>query len=107
MIPSGWQFALLTLAVYRLWRLAAIDDMPWLVTARSRIVGAHHLDGSETWAFDRPTLAHAIHCPWCSGLWVAFSATGCWWLSPHWTVVAAVPFAVSTAAGALGHFLNE
>lgn len=104
MIPSLWQFVLLTLAVYRLWRLAAIDDMPWLVTARNRLVGAQLTAG--VWTFRRPALAHMIGCPWCLGWWFTLAATAAWWGAPHATLVAAIPFAAATVVGGLGHHLN-
>lgn len=104
MIPSPWQFVLLALAVYRLWRFCAEDDMPVLVRWRNSIVGAELNAG--VWTFRRPTIAHGIQCPWCLGAWLAITATACWWLSPHWTIVACLPFAVSAAVGVAGHFLT-
>lgn len=104
MIPQPWQFALLALATYRVWRLAAIDDMPWLVAGRHRLVGATFTAG--VWTFRRPTLAHMVECPWCLGFWCSLAVAAAWFVWPHGTVVAAVPFALATAVGALGHHLN-
>lgn len=103
-IPGPWQFALLALATYRVWRLAAIDDMPWLVRARNCAVGANEVGG--VWTFRRPTLAHAVQCSWCSGLWCSVLWVGAWWVAPRVALLVAVPFAVATAVGALGHVLN-
>lgn len=104
-IPQPWTLILLALAVYRLWRLIAVDDMPWLVHARNFAVGAHETAG--VWTFRRATLAHALQCPWCSGLWVTAAWWGTWLAWPHGAVIVAVPFALATLVGALGHHLNE
>lgn len=102
--PAPWQFALLALGTYRLWRILAIDDMPWLVRARNRLVGAREVAG--VWRFDRPALAHMWSCSWCLGWWLSLAVTGLWWAFPTIVVVAAAPFAVASAVGALGHHLN-
>lgn len=103
-VPGPWQFALLALGTYRVWRLAAIDDMPWLVRVRNWAVGAKETAG--VWTFRRPTLAHAVQCPWCSGLWVTAAFVMAWFVTPHGALVVAAPFAVATAVGVLGHVLN-
>lgn len=103
-VPGPWQFALLALGTYRVWRLAAIDDMPWLVRGRNWAVGAEELAG--VWTFRRPTLAHMISCPWCLGWWSSLAAVALWWLAPHAALLIAVPFAVAAAVGAFGHLLN-
>lgn len=97
-IPSPWQFVLLALAVYRLWRLAAIDDIPPLPHWRNRAVGATQT-AAGNWEFDRPTLAHLLQCAWCLGFHLSWSAWVLFWWQPHWTLVAATPFALSTVVG--------
>lgn len=83
--PDWWTFALLFLAAYRLWRLLAIDTI--LHGIRSRIFGESSL------RFD------FLECPFCAGAWIVI----CWWLAwiawPHWTVIVAVPFALSAVVG--------
>lgn len=106
MIPSAWQLALLALGVYRLWRIAGLDDVPWLNRARMWIVGAYAVT-PETWAYRRPRLAQMISCSWCLGFWVSLSATACWFIDARWTLLAATPFALATLVGWLGHLLNE
>lgn len=95
MIPSPWQFVILALASYRIWRLIAEDDPPPLPEWRNRLVGAQETAG--VWTFRRPTLAHMIQCPFCSGFHIAWIVTVCWWIQPHWTLDAALPFALSAA----------
>lgn len=104
MIPSAWQLALLALAVYRIWRILGLDDMPGLVSARNRLVGAEELAG--IWTFKRPWLADLIQCPWCLGWWISLFVAGWWFAEPHVVLVVAVPFALATLVGALGHLLN-
>lgn len=96
MIPSVWELALLALAVYRVWRLAGLDDAPWLERGRDRIVRA-----------DRRTLYMWLTCSWCAGTWLAGLVAACWFVDARWTLLAATPFALATLVGALGHVLNE
>ena len=57
-------------------------------------------------AYDRPTLAHLIHCPFCLGWWVSLTVWGSWSLVGHWALVAAAPFAISGAVGLLAKNLD-
>jgi len=59
MTGAGWQavqFALLSLAAYRLWRLAGAD----VITERLR----RRLGD---------TAREFVECPWCSGTWIALA----------------------------------
>lgn len=84
-MPSWYGALLLASAAYRCWLLVAVDDIGELV--RSRIY--------------RGRVMNWLECPWCSGAWLALG----WWLgyqlSPHWSLVAAVPFALSLGVGLL------
>lgn len=106
MIPSAWQLALLALGVYRLWRIPGLDDAPILNDARAWVVGAYQVT-PDSWGYRRPRLAQMIACSWCLGFWLSVLATACWFVDARWTLLALTPFAVATAVGALGHFLNE
>jgi hypothetical protein len=57
-------------------------------------------------AYDRPTLAHLIHCPFCLGWWVSLAWYAAWLLAPRPTLYAAVPFAISMAVGILARNLD-
>lgn len=105
MIPSAWQLVLLALAVYRIWRILGLDDMPGLVAMRNWLAGASELGG--VWTFRRRWVADLISCPWCLGWWLSLAAAGCWFLDARVTLLAAIPFALAAIVGALGHFLNE
>ena len=92
-IPDWWQFLLLALAGFRIWRLLGEDT----ILARPRAVFKRRT--GDYWdAF--------ILCPWCAGFWISVL----WWLgwvgSHHWALVAAVPFALSAAVGIIAANLD-
>lgn len=106
MIPGPWVFVLLGLASWRLWRLLAQDDLPPLLSLRNRVVGAVWSPAANAWLFDRPVLAHFLQCSYCAGFWITLG----WWLTwsaePHWTLVAAAPFALSAMVGLVAQRLG-
>jgi hypothetical protein len=79
-IPSWWTFLLLALAAWRIWRLLAYDTI--LDPIRTRLV---RTEKQETF----------LQCPFCVGFWVALAWWVLWCAWPHWTLVVAVPFALS------------
>lgn len=98
---------LLGLATARVWRLAAIDDLPLLVRARAWLVGETDVavfpgaPGSTTTVkhYARPTLRHWLSCPWCSGAPVALGAVALWREAPSVAVWALGALAVSEIVG--------
>ncbi len=80
-IPTWYGTILLALAAWRTWLLLAEDKV--LDRPRDRVAPA----GSKRTEF--------IACAACFGFWIALA----WWLAfiawPHWSVIIAVPFAVS------------
>lgn len=98
----------LGLAGHRLWRIAAVDDMPWLERARARLVGETVVVVSATTVkhYRRPTLNHLIGCPWCLGtyLTVALLAVYAEWpWGARWIVGA---LAVGEVIGLIGRNLD-
>lgn len=94
MIPGPWEFALLALAAFRVWKLIGDDAI---------------LDRPRDWLLDRiePDDGHGpwnyfITCPWCAGFWITLAWWGAWLIEPYAVTVAAVPFALSAAVGYLG-----
>lgn len=84
-IPAWYALLLLTLAAYRSWRLAAVDEIG---------------DNPRNWLLDRaPWLQKWLFCPWCAGAWFAVG----WWAAfeiwPRWTLIVATPFAISLLVG--------
>lgn len=63
----------IALAVHRAWRFCAVDDMPFLVSLRERVVGETILTTGVR-HYRRPTLNHLIQCPWCLGSYLAVGA---------------------------------
>ena len=93
-IPSWWQFLLLALAAFRLFRLLSEDTI--LDRPRAWLLGYQGwTEGEKLPATYRAKWGEWITCPWCSGAWIS----GVWWVAwllwPHATVVVAVPLAVS------------
>lgn len=72
----------IALAVARAWRFCAVDDMPWLVSLRKRIVGETEVvvfaipgkPKQTVTNYRRPTLNHLIQCPWCLGTYLSAGA---------------------------------
>ncbi len=92
MIPSPWEFALIALAVFRLWKLVAEDNI---------------LDRPREYLLTRyKRLEDLVECPWCLGFWITVGWWVAWLVWPHAAVVAAVPFALSATVGAVAHFLD-
>lgn len=95
MIPAPWQFALLALGAYRLWRLIGIDEIT--APIRDRITGrrtyARNPKGYREW------LDKLIACPWCAGFWVTLAVWGCWQWHPHVVLVTLSPFALNAVVG--------
>ena len=88
--PDWWASLILALAVFRVYRLIAEDDI---------------FDRPRDWAFDKlaeerlEKLDKLITCPWCLGFWLSVIAWVAWMLSPAWTVGLAFPWALSAAVG--------
>ncbi len=100
MIPSWWQFVILALAAFRIWRLIGIDD----ITAglRDRVT---HRSMADTDGY-RPTFDKFLGCPWCAAAWIALALTAAWWIWPHATLLVCVPFAVSAVVGLVSKNLD-
>lgn len=65
MIPEPWEFVLLSLAAFRVWKLIADDrilDRPrdWLL---DRIIGKRGEQKGIYWS-------DFLTCPWCAGFWI-------------------------------------
>ncbi len=83
-----WQFALVALAAWRTFHLLAYDT----------ILNVWRRD----YFFDNhPAIESFVQCPFCLGFWVALAWVAAFWLEPHWTLIVAIPFAVSAAVAML------
>lgn len=86
---------LATLAAYRLWRLLALDDLPYLSDVRERFEDWLDVRAGNRWAA-------GVACPWCSGFWccVAVFSALTWWVSVP--LIAVQIAAASTVVGLIG-----
>ncbi len=89
---SPWQFALVSLAAWRAFHLLGRDT----ITDPIRRWFAVEAETDEMEA-RRQAFFDFLACPFCLGFWVALVWVAAFWLEPHWTVIVAVPFAVSAA----------
>jgi len=96
-IPQPWQFALLALAAFRIWKLVGDDavlDKPrdWVLV---------RLEERAKW------LDYFITCPWCAGTYIVIAWWGAWQLWPHATLIAAGLVALGAAVGFLGVIIDK
>lgn len=92
-VPQWYALALLGLAAYRTWKIAAEDKISEGV--RKRYLGR------------RVRIAQFVNCPWCFGFWIALAWWGAWQAWPHGTLVAAAPLAISVVVGFLGWTISD
>lgn len=57
-------------------------------------------------AYDRPTLAHLVHCPFCLGWWISLATWLAWLAGGDWTLLALTPWAISGAVGVVAKNLD-
>lgn len=85
-VPDWWSFVLLAFAAWRTFRLISEDTI--LDTPRDQLTSKL---GEKSELF--------VVCPFCLGFWLSVG----WWLAwvawPHWTLVAATPWAISAVVG--------
>jgi hypothetical protein len=94
---SWLAFALVSLGVWRLWRIISTDTV--LDRPRDWVLGTQALAGGVT-HYKRKRLADFLGCAWCSGFWLALGAFAAWhWWSAENTVLIATPLAISAIVG--------
>jgi len=105
-IPSPWYALLLAAAAWRTYHLLAFDDI--LNAPRNILAGlpSNWKEGDPKGRY-RTGVQDFLECPFCLGFWVGLAWWGFWYWQPHWTAVAAVPFAISAGVVALQHYLTS
>jgi hypothetical protein len=93
-VPGVWEFVLIAVASYRLWRLIAEDtilDRPrkWAL----RLGGWQ--EGDDAPPGYREKWGEFLICPWCLGWWIGLAWWVAWVAWEQWAVMVAVPFAIS------------
>ena len=99
-VPDWWSFTLLALAAYRTWRLLAEDeilDRPrrWAL----RLGEDWEKDGDPVPDNYRVDWGLFLMCPWCCGFWISIAWWAAWQATEKWTLVVAVPLALSAVVG--------
>lgn len=100
-VPYWWEGALLTLAAWRLFHLAALDDITQpLRRYVTRLAPTWKQEGDATGERYREKLAAFIECPYCLGFWFSALVWLLWLVFPTETVWLSVPLALN--AGLIG-----
>ena len=115
MIPSPWEFVLLTLAVYRLCRLIGWDTITrrprdWAIGASLSPLKPYDPDNPEQTCIrsvKRARLEEFLTCPFCLGFWLSLVAYVAWRLTPRETLVISSVLALSAAVGLLTTSLDS
>ena len=100
-IPNWWTALLLALAAWRIFHLAAFDDI--LDRPRryvTRLAPSWRQEGDATGPDYREGLAGFLTCPYCLGFWIAVVVWVAWLVFPTETLWVAVPLALN--AGLIG-----
>jgi hypothetical protein len=118
--PSWWQFVLLALGAYRIYRLAARDTLTEPVRAALTYPDAQAVtldtapdDEGLTIVGDykdaKPLRVYAstlIRCHWCLGFYVSVAAWGLWDLWPRPMLFAMTPWALSATVALISKNLD-
>lgn len=101
-IPSWWEFVLLGLGAFRIWKLIGDDtilDRPrdWFLIKAQRWWGNKGAIYVEK----------LLECPWCAGFWVSLALWGLWQAWPHATLIGCGALAISALVGLLGHLIAD
>lgn len=78
MIPEPWQFVLLALIAFRVWRLLAEDDILERPRRRLLRLSREWADGDPIPRGYRNEFALFLTCPWCLGAWVSLAMYVVW-----------------------------
>jgi hypothetical protein len=100
-VPNWYELILLALAAWRLFHLAAFDDI--LDRPRRHVTRLNRTwkqEGDATGLMYREKLANFLTCGFCMGFWLSVAVWVAWLVFPTETVWVAVPLALN--AGLIG-----
>lgn len=105
------QIVVLGLAGHRLWRIAAVDDMPLLERLRAWVVGESVVSRAdqplgEIKHYSRPKLRKLIECPWCLGTYLTVALVACYACWPWGARYVIGALAVGEVIGLVGRNLD-
>ena len=106
-IPDWWTFAILALASFRLWRLAAEDEIFQIPRRKLVRLPVEWEEGELVPDGYRIELAKFISCPWCLGLHISVVLWLLWLWQPEWITGLSVPLALSAVVGLVEYFSSE
>lgn len=97
LIPTPWEFTILSLALFRLIKLIGDDTI---------------LDQPRDWLSDHfgDTFDELITCPWCIGFWLGIPLWASWLLFPDFTVALSTFWALLAVAAlifSVWHAISE
>lgn len=106
-VPSPWEFFLLSVAAFRVWRLLAEDDIldgprMWLLR-----LPRDWKDGDAIPSIYRDKCATFLTCPWCLGLWVFLGFYLFWCNYSEWALRVAAVGAGSAVLGLIRKNLDD
>lgn len=105
-IPSWWQFTLLSLAAFRVFRLISEDTI--LDRPRAWLLGySGWKEGEKLPDSYRVKWGEWITCPWCLGFHLSVILWLLWLWQPTWMVGLCTPFALSAMVGLIAHFSDK
>ena len=92
-IPEPWEAILLALAAWRIFQLIAEDTI---------------LDGPRRYVTARLDAKWELFilCAYCAGFWIAVAWWAAWQIEPEWTLIVAVPWALSAGVVAAAKVLS-
>src|SRR5262245_7684826 len=106
-LPDWWQFTLLFLATYRIFRLIGDDEILNIPRRWFLRLGNWREEGDVVPPEYRKEWGKFLTCPYCLGFWVALTWWGGFQFSPKWACIAATPWAINQAAATLSHFISD
>lgn len=98
LIPTWWEFTIAALAVFRIWRLLA-DDEILEVPRRKLLRYVGWEEGDPLPDGYRVKWRDFLVCPYCAGFWIGLLAWIFWLFFPSLALVVATPFALSAVVG--------
>ena len=93
------------------WRLSSLlvdpeDDGPWEMFGKFRHLVGVRRDKETGIFFGKNVVAQALLCVFCTSIWVGIAIAISYILFPSITVMASLPFALSTGAIVLERIIN-
>ena len=103
-----WEFAIIALAVFRVYRLIAEDTiLDYPRRKLLRLADEWEQEGDDPGDDYRVKWGIFITCAWCLGWWVSLGAFLLWIWLPTETVFLATPFAISAVVALISKNLDK